>query len=321
MNLLVVIVNYRTAGLVIDCLRSLESDVSYLKQTRVVVTDCASGDDSIAQIEQAIEVNAWHPWVTLQPLDRNGGFAYGNNAAIRPALRSDSPPRYVLLLNPDTIVRSGALKTLVDFMEDSPEVGIAGSRLEDPDGTPQRSAFRFPSILGELESGLRLGLATRFLSRWVVAPPVPREACRTDWVSGASMMICRDVFQSIGLLDEKYFMYYEEVDFCRRAQQADWLCWYVPSARVVHLEGATAGVRGCRASHARRPPFWFDSRRRYFRSHLGYIGARLADIAWALGFASFRVRQVLQRKPNDDPPHFLRDFLSHNFLPSSRSFP
>src|ERR1700687_6483023 len=89
----------------------------------------------------------------------------------------------------ETIVRPNAFKALVDFMDQNPAVGIAGSRLEDPDGTPQRSAFRFQSPLGELEGSLKLGLVTRLLKPWMVAPPVVAYACQTDWVAGASMIV------------------------------------------------------------------------------------------------------------------------------------
>src|SRR5258707_812112 len=105
MNLLIVIVNYQTAGLAIDCLRSLEDEVRGLPETRVVVTDNASGVGSVARLEAAVRDNGWDGWARVQPLEKNGGFAFGNNAAIRPALASDDPPRYVLLLNPDTVVR------------------------------------------------------------------------------------------------------------------------------------------------------------------------------------------------------------------------
>ena len=100
-------------------------------------------------------------------------------------------------------------------MERRPDVGIAGSRLEEPDGTPQRSAFRFPTVLGELERGLRLGAglaAPGALGSGT--PPVPDGEGPTDWVAGASMIVRREVFEAIGLLDEGYFMYFEEVDFC-----------------------------------------------------------------------------------------------------------
>src|SRR5439155_17086766 len=116
--------------------------------------------------------NGWGEWASIQPLARNGGFAYGNNEAIRASLAGTDRPEYVLLLNPDTLVRPGAIRALLEFMDGRPDAGIAGSRLEDPDGTPQRSAFRFHTVRSELEAGLRLGFVTRLLRRHVVAPPV-----------------------------------------------------------------------------------------------------------------------------------------------------
>src|SRR5688572_15821310 len=133
MRLLIVIVNYRTASLTIDCLRSLAPEMADLPAARVVVTDNASGDDSVARLESAIRDNLWNWWCELMPLPRNGGFAYGNNEGIRPALESKHPPQYVLLLNPDTVIRPGAIRALIEFMDARPNVGIAGSRLEDPD--------------------------------------------------------------------------------------------------------------------------------------------------------------------------------------------
>lgn len=314
MNVLVVIVNYRSAPLTLDCLRSLRDEVGALTGTRVVVTDNASGDDSVARLTAGVEANGWGDWVEIRPLDHNRGFAAGNNAAIRPALTGCDPPRYVLLLNPDTIVRPGALRALVEFLEARPEVGIAGSGLEELDGTPQRSAFRFPSVLGELEGGLRLGPATRVLSRWVVAMEVPEGPCPVDWVSGACMMVRREVLDSIGMLDEGYFLYYEEVDFCHRARRAGWPCWYVPAARVVHLIGQSSGMPDPRAMRRRMPDYWFQARRRYFVGNHGRLATVLADIAWSLGHASYRVRRLIQRKPDTDPRGLLWDFIRYNFF-------
>jgi N-acetylglucosaminyl-diphospho-decaprenol L-rhamnosyltransferase len=316
MTLLIIIVNYRTADLTIDCLRSLQSEVGPLDGTRVVVTDNASGDDSVERLIAAVRGGGWGDWATIQPLERNGGYAFGNNAAIRPALEGADPPRYVLLLNPDTIVRPGALKALVEFMDGRPDVGIAGSRLEEPDGTPQHSAFRFPSILGELDWGANFGPVSRLLRRWAVVPPIPEGPGPIDWVAGASMIIRKQVFESIGLINEKYFMYFEEVDFCHRARRAGWPCWYVPSARVVHLVGRSSGVTDPRAAAARnrRPGYWFLARRRYFLSHHGRVKTLLADLAWSLGHVSYRVRRFLLRKPSNEPRLILWDFIRFNFL-------
>jgi GT2 family glycosyltransferase len=318
MTLLIVIVNYRSAQLAINCLRSLRDEVGTVPGTRVFVTDNASGDDSVARLEAAVRENGWGSWVTIQPLERNGGFAYGNNAAIRPAIAGDDPPRFVLLLNPDTIVRPGALRALVAFMESRPDVGLAGSRLEEPDGTPQRSAFRFPTVLGELEGGLRLGPVSRLLARWVVTLEVPEDPRPVDWVAGACLLIRREVFDAVGLLDEGYFMYFEEVDFCHRARSAGWPCWYVPEAHVVHLVGQSSGVTHPSAARRRRPSYWFLARRRYFLSNHGPVTTLLADLAWALGHVVHRLRSIVQRRPYDDAQWLLWDFIRFNFLLARR---
>ncbi len=308
-HLLVVILNYRTPGLTIDCLRSLVDEVRSLSGTHVIVTDNASGDGSVEQIQAAIDTQGWSEWATLLPLEYNGGYAFGNNAGISLGLNSTNQPPYFILLNPDTVVRPGALKALVDFMDEHPHVGIAGSRLEDPDGTPQRSAFRFPTILSELDSGLRLGIVSKLLSKWVVAPSPPEETCQTDWVAGASMIVRREVFESVGLLDEKYFLYFEEVDFCLQAKKSGWPCWYVPDSRVVHLVGQSSGVTDTKRPPKRLPTYWFDSRRRYFIKHHGWLYAALTDVVWFSSFLVWRWRRVIQRKPDTDPPQLMSDFL------------
>lgn len=308
----IVIVNYRTADLTIDCLRSLAPEMERHPGDRVFVTDNASGDDSVERIGEAIEAEDMR-WATLMLLEKNGGFAYGNNAAIRRALGDDDPPAYVLLLNPDTIVRGGAIDALRQFMEAHPQVGIAGSRLEWPDGRGQRSARRFPSIAGEFEAMARMGPVSRLLHRACIAPADPRIASPTDWVVGAAMMIRTEVFNDVGLMDEGYFLYFEEVDFCLAARRAGWPCWYVPESRVVHLVGYSTGVTSAE-KRKRCPRFWFESRARYFQKNHGRLTRLLADLAWASGFALHRLRQAFTHSTHTDPPRYLRDFVSFNFL-------
>ncbi len=312
--LMIVILNYRTPELTIDCLHSLVDEVRSLPGTRTIVSDNASPDSSVAQIQAAIDSEGWGEWVSLMPLEKNGGYAFGNNAVIRVALQSSNPPPYFLLLNPDTIVRPGAILALYNFMEQHPDVGIAGSRLEEPDGTPQQSAFRFHNILSELDFGLRVGVISKLLSKWTVVPPIYTEISQTDWVAGASMMIRREVFESAGLLDEKYFMYFEEVDFCLQAKQSGWSCYYVPQSRVVHLVGQSSGVTDTKRPPQRLPQYWFNSRRRYFLKNYGLPYAALADTAWVVGFIVWRWRRVIQRKPDRDPPKLLSDFLLNSVL-------
>jgi GT2 family glycosyltransferase len=218
----------------------------------------------------------------------------------------------VLLLNPDTVVRPGAIVALADFLLAHPEAAIAGSRLEDPDGTPQRSAFHSITPGSELLTTARLGLIRCLVPSWEIAMPAREEPHRADWLAGAAMLIRRSVFESIGLLDEVYFLYFEEVDFCLRARRAGLDCWYVPRSRIVHLVGAATGVSGTPAAPKRRPAYWFQSRRHYFLKNWGRGGILLADLNWLAGMAVWRLRAFLQRRSIPDPPHFLRDFLSHS---------
>lgn len=306
-SIAVVIVNYRTPGLVIDCLRSLLADDQELP---VIVVDNASGDDSITLLSASIRSNAWKS-VELRSLERNGGFAFGNNAAIRELLASAKPPDYLWLLNPDTIVRPGACRSLGEFLELHPNAGIAGSRLVFPDGRPQTAAFRFPSLAGEFEDTFRLGVVTRLLARFRVPMPPAQDAHRCDWVNGASMMVRREVFESIGLMDEGYFLYFEETDLCKRIRDAGWEVWHVPASRVVHLEGQSTEVTGTNRAKNRRPRYWFDSRARYFRKHHPGAYAFAADLVWIVSYGSWQVQRLLRGKPDPDPPKLWSDFVRH----------
>ncbi len=310
----VAIINYKTGGLVVDCLRSLQDEVKACEaayadrgRVQVVVVDNASGDDSPETIEQAIDDNGWSTWATLRRLPRNGGFSYGNNEAIRPFIDGDNRAPYLWLLNPDTVVHPGALLKLIEFLDKTPKAGIAGSRLEDPDGTPQRSRFRFPGVLSELEGSVRIGPMTRLLSPWAVAPPIaegdtPQPA---QWMAGASLLVRREVFEQAGYMDESYFMYFEEVAFCREAMRHGFERWYVPQSRVIHLVGQASGISSSQTK--RKPAYWFDSRRRYFLTQTGRLRATLADAAWLTGFSAWRLRRRVQRKPDLDPKHLLLD--------------
>jgi hypothetical protein len=305
-RLLVVIVNFRTPDLAVDCLASLEGQVRPLLGDRVVVVDNCSGDDSVERIGKAIAARGW-TWASLVAHPTNGGFAAGNNVAIGPALASDDPPDYIHMLNSDTIVRPGAIDALVDFLAARPEVGLVGSRLEDPDGTPQHSRYRFPGVLSELEDSLRLGVVSRLLKNQMAVVPIVDEPHEIDWVCGGSMMVRREVFADVGLLDEAYFMYYEETDFARAAKKSGWSCWYVPDSHVVHLVGRSSGVTVRDRRPARTPPYWFASRRRYFIKNHGWAYAAAVDFASLFGFALWRIRRAIQRKPDLDPPRCLSD--------------
>jgi N-acetylglucosaminyl-diphospho-decaprenol L-rhamnosyltransferase len=311
MKLLVVIVNYKTPELAVDCLQSLAREVQTVPGTRVVVTDNASGDGSVEKISAAIAHHHWN-WAEVMPLESNGGFAWGNNRGIEPFLKSDHPPQYIYLLNPDTVVMPDALRELVHFMEHNESAGIAGSRVCNPDGSVRNSTFRFPGMLSEMETAIRLGFVSKLLNRYVVALPPTDVPTQVDWVSGASMIVRREVFDKIGLLDDRYFMYFEETDFCHRAARAGFATWYVPTAKIIHIVGQASGVTGVKRHTKRRPAYWFESRHRYFRKHYGAVRGMLADVLWAGGFGVHTILRTLRSKPHHDPPWLLWDFVRYN---------
>jgi GT2 family glycosyltransferase len=309
MKLLVVIVNYKVAHLTIDCLRSLSGEVESVPGTHVAVCENGTGDDSAERIQKAIVDNGWGAWCSLTAVTPNLGFPGGNNLVLREALESDDPPQYVLQLNADTAVRQDALKGLVDFMDRHPEVGLAGSFLENPDGTPQASVFRFPTPFGEFDHALKLGLVSRLFRHWVIAPPMPKESCEAEWVSGASIIIRRQVYRDIGLLDEDYYSFYDDVDFCFNARKAGWPTWYVLASRVMHIGGQSTGITIKKPK--RLPSYAYEARRRYLLKNLGPGMAALTDAALILGLALWRLR-VLFGKKDVTPPHYLLDSIRHS---------
>jgi hypothetical protein len=310
----VVIVNTRTPGMVIDCLKTLDAEMKLVPGLRVTVCDNDSRDGSDERIRAAVQALNWNSRGTVIQTGHNGGFSYGNNVGIRHALAKPDSPDYVFLLNPDTLVEPGAIVKLIDFMEAHPKVGLTGSRMMYPDGRMQMSSFRFHSVWSEFENAVRLGIVSKLLENKRVVIPLPDEPVQVDWVGGAAMMIRRAVIDQIGLLDETYFVYYEETDYCLRASRAGWSSWYVPQSIIVHLEGQSTGLSDKKKAPKRRPAYWFASRRYYFLHNHGWMTAAAADVLWTIGFATYRIRQFLQRKPDTDPPHFLWDFVRYNFL-------
>jgi GT2 family glycosyltransferase len=310
-KLLVVVVSYRVTDLTIDCLRSLAGRIERVPGARVAVCENGTGGDAAERLRRAIDENGWGAWADLAVIHPNRGFTGGNNAVIRKALASSDPPDYLLLLNADTLVQDGALEALVAFMDSHPRAGIAGSLLLSPDGAVQASPFRFLGVATELDGGLRLGLVSRLLQPWRAVPPTPAVASRVEWVSGASMILRRGMLESIGLLDEGLYTYFDDVDLCLRAHRAGWQTWFVPESRIVHLEGASTGV-GRHRERKRMPEYWFQARRRFYLKNHGPLYAALADAAFISGYALWRFRRWAQRKPDADRPGFLMDSIRNS---------
>lgn len=287
LELLIVIINYKTAGLVIDCLQTVLPQLE--ERQRVVVVDNCSGDDSAKRLAEWIEgLGQGRVDLVLSPV--NGGFSAGNNIGIQHA-----DAEYYLLLNSDTLLRENALTHMLQAMK-SGDWGFVAPRLEWPDETPQESCFRFHTPLGEFVYGADTGLVSRLLSRWIVALPVSDHAVFPQWASFACILLRGSMVKDVGLMDEGYFLYYEDVDYCREAHNLGWRIRYSPEARVVHLRGGSSPVKSHFAQKKRLPYYYYASRTRYFAKHYGSIGMVIANACWLAGRAISKTRELLGRQ-------------------------
>ncbi len=253
----VVIVSYRCRDLLQRCLASVERHAPPGTSTWVV--DNASRDGTVELVRERF------PETRLIANDENVGFSIANNLAIR---RGTAP--YVLVLNPDCELRHGTLPALLRIMESNPGVGIAGCRLERADGSFDHASRRsFPTLAGALGHFTGVGRLLRSgpLAQYR-APEVERGP--VDAVNGAFMLLRRAALEAVGLFDERYWLYMEDLDLCYRMNRAGWATWYEPGVTALHVKhGAADRRRSPRLVVAFHRSMW-----RFYRSH--YASARLA---------------------------------------------
>jgi N-acetylglucosaminyl-diphospho-decaprenol L-rhamnosyltransferase len=227
MDLSVVIVSYNTRELLRGCLTSVISTLSSSRlYCEVLVVDNASTDGSVTMVQDTF------PQVSLLINRENRGFAAANNQAI-----GKSRGRHVLLLNPDTLVREGALEGMVEFLDEHGQVGVVGPKLIYPDGSFQHSAFTFPTLPMILLDFFPLNhrlINSRLNGRYPRALYEAREPFSIDHPLGAGLMVRRKTIEEIGLLDERFFIYCEEIDWCLRIKRAGWKIYCLPQAEIVH---------------------------------------------------------------------------------------
>jgi hypothetical protein len=152
------------------------------------------------------------------------------------------------------------------------------------------------------------------LAKKIVAPPVRNEAHQSDWISGGCMFVRRNVLDTAGLFDETFFLYFEEIDLCRRAAQHGFQSWYVPEAKIMHWAGASTGINSDDGPSKRMPGWWFASRRHYLQNYHGPLYVLACDLAYISGRCLWQLRAWITRRKPTDPPHFLWDFVRFNLL-------
>jgi len=259
-QLSIVIVSWNVRDLLRDCLHSIEQTQGDLA-VETIVLDSASTDGSPEMVATEF------PQVALIAATENVGFPRGNNMGIAKA-----HGRYILLLNPDTILHGNALANMLDYLENQLDVGVVGPQLLNEDGSVQSSRRRFPTLTTAFfeSTWLQSYAPKQILNSFYALDIADDQTADVDWVMGACLMTRQEIARTVGGLDEGYFMYSEELDWCRRMKMAGWRVVYLPTAQVTHYQGKSseqvvaqrhiyfnrAKLRYFRKYHGRFPTFW-----------------------------------------------------------------
>lgn len=225
MDLSIVILNYKTRGFLKTCIRGIEMfnhDLNY----EIIVVDNASDDGSREMVKEMF------PHVKLVEAPENLGHAKGNNLGLK-----EAQGKYVLLLNTDIAVLEDGIKKLYEFMESNPRAGLAGAKLLNPDKTPQQSCLCFPAKITPLYRRTflgRLSLARKELEHYTMSDFNHNQSCPVEWVISSAIMVKKEALEKVGLMDERFFIYFADVDWCRRFWENKYQVYYVADAPMVH---------------------------------------------------------------------------------------
>jgi N-acetylglucosaminyl-diphospho-decaprenol L-rhamnosyltransferase len=252
----IIIVSWNVADLLVTCLRSLQAGQGAYTQ-EIIVVDSASTDDTVHRISLEF------PDAILLPQTENLGFSRCNNIGLAAA-----SGRHLLLLNPDTEVIGGAVGQMVAYLDAHPQIGIVGPHTLNTDLTTQSTRRRFPTVsLAFFESTwLQPFTPKAWLDRYYVVDLPDSDVFEIDWVQGSALMARREVYQQIGGLDEQYVMFFEELDWCKRAKNAGWRVAYFGTAQIVHHGGKSTDQ-----VVARKHIYFQRSKLHYFAKHHGMI--------------------------------------------------
>ena len=253
------------------CLDSIRESSPHLTIETIVV-DSGSYDGTVTMVRER------YPWVVLLPQPENVGFPRGNNIGFARA-----NGRYLLALNPDTQLIGDALSKMLAYLEENPTVGLVGPLLRFPDGSIQHSRRRFPNFLTGVFESTWLHAPGKVLDDYYMRDVPADRVQDVDWVEGAALMVRREVLDKVGGMDEDYFMYSEEMDWCRRIKDAGWRVVYLPTAEVVHHQGKSS-----EQVVTQKHIMFQRAKLRYFRKHHGVVQSfsircvLLANYGWQI---------------------------------------
>lgn len=315
-DLVISIINYKTAKLTIACIASVLEDLATSPDLRahVVVVDNASGDGSAEAIAAWLADQPDAP-VTLVRSPRNSGFSGGHNQGI-----GARKAAFYLVLNSDAVLTNGFCATMVAAARAAPQIGLFTPRIDYDDGGQQISCFRIPSPGSELIRAAATGPVTKLLKRydmWLAMPPDPDAI---GWASFAGILLRGDMVAQIGPMDEGYFLYFEDTEYCLRAARAGWGIAYVPQARFIHFRGGSAPVKALASARARLPKYYYASRTRLFYQAHGRIGLIIANLALYIGWTISGLRRLVGRQRGRPAAQEWRDIWTNIQSPLGDSY-
>lgn len=311
-DLVISIINYKTAPMTLSCVRSVLADLSATPDlsAHVVIVDNASGDGSVEAIAAWIADSDAAADVTLVASPVNGGFSAGHNLGIA-ARKAD----FYLLLNSDAVLQPGFCRAMLDAAQADPQGGLFAPRIDYDDGGQQISAFRVPTPASELIRGASTAQVTRALKSYDVPLDMPPHADQIGWASFAGIVLRARMIDAIGNMDEGYFLYFEDTEYCLRARRAGWRIVYVPQARMIHFRGGSAPVKALAKARKRLPAYYYASRTRLFYQAHGWFGLIAANLMWCLGRGISALRPLMGKPRPQAVAHEARDIWTNVLRP------
>ena len=308
-NVVVSIINYKTPGMTIDAATSVLDDIGDL-DVHVVIVDNGSADGSDRELlKWKAGLPADAP-VTIVLSPENTGFSGGHNQGM-----AERNADFYLVQNSDSFIRPGFLKAILVSAQCHPKAGIIAPRIEHEDGVQQHNCFRFHSPGSEFLRAADIGILIRWLRRWFISlgdDPNPDEI---EWVSFASVLLRHDMVDKIGPMDEGYFLYFEDTDYCLTAGRAGWGITFCPDAKTVHFRGGSGPVKANLKTNKELPAYYYRSRSRFLYKAHGRFGLLAANMSYYFGRGLNHLSRLLGKRFTPMPEREARNIWQNFWTP------
>lgn len=309
------IINYKTADMTIDCVKSVLADAQG-HDVQVVVVDNKSADGSVEKLGAWIAQDGVADRVKLVISDTNSGFSGGHNQGLT-AAEAD----YYLVFNSDAVLHAGFFDAMTKAIAANPEAGLFSPRLQWDDGNVQVSQFRFHSPLGELIRSANTAQVTKLFNHRDVPLEPPANVSDIEWVTFACVLLNKKMIDDIGLMDDGYFLYFEDSEYCLRARRKGWKIALASDAVAVHYKGGSGPVKEQQAAMKRVPKYYYEARSRFLYQGFGTVGLIGANLYWHLGRGIAHARRLVGKPVPPVNEAEYKDIWINAFKPMSISHP